>query len=82
MSVNADRNGNVGTVTIVIDVTDILALNVPAAQKRVIGLQRAQQELQRAADAVINTNAALDQRVSDVTADVAATKAARPTGTF
>jgi hypothetical protein len=82
MSVTADRSGSTATVTIVIDVADILALTAPLLTKRLLGLARAEQELKRAMTALATPDAQLDQSVTDLSADVTATKAARPTGTF
>jgi hypothetical protein len=82
VSVVANRAGNVGTVTVTIDVSDIVAGPGTAAEKRVLGLLRAREELSRGIDAIANTDAVLDQRVTDLAAQVATVKAARPTGTF
>jgi hypothetical protein len=82
VSVVANRAGNVGTVTVTIDVADIVAGPGTATEKRVLGLLRAREELSRGIDAIANTDAVLDQRVTDLAAQVATVKAARPTGTF
>jgi len=83
MSVVANRSGNTATVTITIDVTDIIASSgLSNAEKRLAGLRRAVGELTNGIQALVLSDTQLDQQVTDLTASVASVKSARPTGTL
>lgn len=82
MSVVANRTGSTATITITIDVTAILALPNTVAEKRIASLAQAIAELTNSITGLRLSDTQLDQQVTDVTAQVAAAKAARPTGTL
>lgn len=84
MSVTANRSGATGTVTVAIDLTDILAMSGSAAEKRRVALHRCILELRRAIDVLGKSDAEIDAEAaaagSAATAEATTTKAARPTG--
>lgn len=83
MSVVANRTGQNAVVTITTDISDILALvGVSNAEKKVRAFQKIAEELRQAIEAVQYPDAQLDQRIVEVTTQVAAVKAIRPTGTL
>lgn len=81
MPVSASRTGSTGTVTITINVADILAMVILSAEeKRIRAFQRAAEELSRAIEALRTTQAQRDQRVLAVQEQNAAITSAAPTG--
>lgn len=83
MAVVGNRSGNIATVTITVDIAEILSLvGVSNAEKKFRAFQLARAELDRGISALQSNDAALDATVIAVTTSVANTKAARPTGSL
>lgn len=81
MAVSISRTGGTLTVTIAIDVSDIIAaVGIPASEKKAQALQRCLNELSLSYEAHSLTDAAIDARVTAQTANATKLKAARPTG--
>ncbi len=87
MPVALSRSGGTATVTITVNVADIVAaVGISAAEKKAQAIQRAAAELSSAIVASGQTDAEIDAQVAALKAqadtEAAARKVARPTGTL
>lgn len=81
MSVVANRSGNTATVTVTIDVSEIIAMTgISNSDKRRLGLIKARAELTRAIVAHTLNDQQIDDRTAAVELENEATKLARATG--
>jgi len=83
MPVVANRSGNTATVTVTVNIADILADGgLSAAQKRAAALDRAWAEFRDAHAAAGQTDAEIDARATAAASEVTRLKALKPTGTL
>jgi hypothetical protein len=81
MAVNMRRTGNTLTVTVEVDIADIVAqVGTPAPERKILALQRAADHLQAAVSVGNRTDAEIDRATTAAQADAARLKAARAGG--
>jgi hypothetical protein len=83
MAVAISRTGGTLTVTVTVDVSDIIAaVGIANPDKKALALRRALDQLAGGVRSLGLSDADLDQQATDATTLAATLKAARPSGTF
>lgn len=83
MAVSMSRSGGTLTVTVTVDIADIVAaVGIPNAEKRASAMQRALNHLSDSVRAGSRTDSELDQQTTAAAAEATRLKAARAGGTL
>jgi hypothetical protein len=83
MAISMSRTGGTLTVTVTVDVSDLVAaVGISNADKKAQAMRRALDQLAAGVRALGLSDADLDQQAADASTLAASLKAARPSGTF